>query len=85
MDLLYQHKSLGVPIEFSLVHLEIMKKYPAKLNKNGGKAMAYLSSFCEYAGEKNVNSDMWDHALLLTGMDLREDGTTSTAGALRDL
>ncbi|CAG7668205.1 unnamed protein product [Allacma fusca] len=80
MDLLYQHNSLGTGLEFRLVHLEIMKHYPSKLNKNNGRAMKYLSSFCDFAGEKNVNGDMWDHALLLTGIDLREDETSATAG-----
>ena len=80
MDLMYQHPSLGEQLEFSLVHLEIMKRYPPNLNKNNGKAMKYLSSFCEYAGQKNINGEMWDHALLLTGMDLHEDDTTATAG-----
>ncbi|XP_035703655.1 A disintegrin and metalloproteinase with thrombospondin motifs 16 isoform X2 [Folsomia candida] len=80
MDLLYGGKSLGVDIGFRLVHLEVMKKTPKELDTNGGKAKAYLSSFCEYAGNQNLNSGLWDHALLLTGIDLHEQGLKSTAG-----
>lgn len=82
MDLLYGGKSLGVDIGFRLVHLEVMKKTPKELDTNGGKAKAYLSSFCEYAGNQNLNSGLWDHALLLTGIDLHEQGLKSTAGKI---
>lgn len=80
MDVMYQHSSLGSDLRFRLVYLEIMEKKPSDLKTNGGKAKAYLSSFCDYAGEKNVNSAQWDHALLLTGLDLHEEGVKTTAG-----
>lgn len=80
MDLLYGHKSVGMEIGFRLVHVEVMKSVPKELDSNGGKAKAYLSSFCEYAGDQNVDSGLWDHALLLTGIDLHEEGLKSTAG-----
>lgn len=80
MDLLYQQPSLKVSLGFTLVHLEIMKKYPSTLSTNDGKAKAYLSSFCDFAGEKNKNNLKWDHGLLLTGIDLHEEGIHTTAG-----
>lgn len=80
MDVMYQHSSLGMDLRFRLVYLEVMKRRPNSLKTNGGKAKAYLSSFCDYAGEKNVNSAQWDHALLLTGVDLHEEGVKTTAG-----
>lgn len=80
MDVMYQHSSLGVDLRFRLVYLEVMKKKPTPLKTHGGRAKAYLSSFCDYAGEKNVNSAQWDHALLLTGIDLHEEGIKTTAG-----
>ncbi|ODN03123.1 A disintegrin and metalloproteinase with thrombospondin motifs 18, partial [Orchesella cincta] len=80
MDVMYQHATLGVDLRFRLVYLEVMKRKPTSLKTNGGKAKAYLSSFCDYAGEKNANSAQWDHALLLTGIDLHEEGIKTTAG-----
>lgn len=80
MDVMYQHSSLGVELRFKLVYLEVMKRRPNGLKTNGGRAKAYLSSFCDYAGEKNANSAQWDHALLLTGIDLHEEGVKTTAG-----
>lgn len=64
MDLLYQHDSLGTDLHFKLVHLEIQKKKPSKLNSHGGKAKSYLTSFCDYAGDLNINNNIWDHALM---------------------
>jgi hypothetical protein len=80
MDLLYGHKSLGVPLGFRLVHLELIRRLPSGLDPSGGKAKAYLSSFCDHAGALNTEGSRWDHALLLTGLDLHEEGLKSTAG-----
>jgi hypothetical protein len=82
MDLLYEQTSLGTDLVFKLVHLEIQKKWPSKLNKDGGRAKSYLTSFCDYAGDMNTENELWDHALMLTGADLREEGTSATAGTL---
>ena len=82
MDMLYEQSSLGTDLVFKLVHLEIQKTSPSKLNKNGGRAKSYLTSFCDYAGDMNTDNEIWDHALMLTGADLREEGTTATAGRL---
>jgi len=80
--MLYEQPSLGTALVFKLVHLEIQKAWPSKLNKHRGQAKLYLQSFCEYAGNLNVNNQRWDHALMLTGADIHEGGSAATAGRL---
>lgn len=80
MDLIYEQKSLGQDFVFKLVRLEIMKSWPSKIKKNGKSAKAFLTSFCGYAGNLNTKNLLWDHALLLTGSDLKEDGSSAVAG-----
>lgn len=67
-------------ISFRLVNIEIATTQPKNLNDNNGQAVNFLTSFCAYAAEKNLQSTLWDHALLLTGVDLNENGNNITAG-----
>ncbi len=80
MNQLYQQPSLGVSLSFRLVHLEIMPESPSGLDPSGGEATKYLKSFCKYAGNKNEKGNQWDHALLLTGYDLKDNGDKLVAG-----
>jgi hypothetical protein len=80
MHVLYQQSTLGVSISFRIVHLEMMSSTPSGLDSSGGEATKYLKSFCKYAGDKNEKGGQWDHALLLTGYDLKEGRDSLVAG-----
>jgi len=80
MEILYQHKSLGVPLFFKVVYINQLKSQPKKLPTFGGDAGSYLQSFCKYAAQLNRKGRMWDHALLLTGLTLKSNGDSSTIG-----
>ncbi|OXA45543.1 A disintegrin and metalloproteinase with thrombospondin motifs 18 [Folsomia candida] len=80
MNLLYQQASLGMSLSYRLVHLEMLSGTPAGLDSSGGEATKYLKSFCKYAGSKNEKGNQWDHALLLTGHDIKEAGDKLVAG-----
>jgi hypothetical protein len=82
MNLLYQQPSLGQDVIFRLVHLEIMSSDSSGPNTYEGESEQYLKSFCKYAGDKNSNGANWDHALLITGVDLKDGSDKRTAGLL---
>ncbi len=80
MNALYNQPSITEKIKFRLVNIEIATKQPINLNDNNGHATNFLTSFCTYAAAKNLQGTLWDHALLLTGADLQENGNNITAG-----
>ncbi len=67
-------------ITFRLVNIEIATTNLQNLNDYDGQAGNFLRSFCAYAAERNLKGTLWDHALLLTGIDLQENGNQITAG-----
>ncbi|XP_067213898.1 A disintegrin and metalloproteinase with thrombospondin motifs adt-2-like [Linepithema humile] len=87
----FHHPSLGVSIDISLVHLEIMKEQPLSLPVFGGDDTKLLLSFCNYAATRNFPDDddsrHWDVGLYLTGLNIywMKGGTQqlSTAGISR--
>ncbi|XP_067214583.1 A disintegrin and metalloproteinase with thrombospondin motifs adt-2-like isoform X3 [Linepithema humile] len=70
----FHHPSLGVSIDISLVHLEIMDEQPLNLPVFGGDGTKLLLSFCNYAATQNFPDDNdsrhWDVGLYLTGLDI---------------
>ncbi|ODN05173.1 A disintegrin and metalloproteinase with thrombospondin motifs 18 [Orchesella cincta] len=80
MNSLYKQPTMTEKISFRLVHVEIQTQKPSYMKDYSGAATKYLKSFCEYAAEKNQMGSLWDHALLLTGWDLSEGGSSATAG-----
>ncbi|XP_067214569.1 A disintegrin and metalloproteinase with thrombospondin motifs adt-2-like isoform X2 [Linepithema humile] len=73
IEALFHHPSLGVSIDISLVHLEIMEKQPLNLPVFGN-ASKLLNSFCKYAETRNPPDDNdphhWDVGLYLTGINI---------------
>lgn len=71
---LYHHPSLGVPIDISLIRLDIIQRQPADLPHFGGERNSLLDSFCNYAETRNLLEDVdprhWDMGLYVTGLDL---------------
>ncbi len=78
VQLLYQSERLDVKFYIELLELDIMTRPERSIDKHGGDIEEYLDSFCKWQEIQNVESDnprsdhpdRWDHALLLTGMDL---------------
>nr|XP_012214457.1 PREDICTED: A disintegrin and metalloproteinase with thrombospondin motifs 19-like isoform X2 [Linepithema humile] len=71
----FHHPSFGVPIDISLIYLEIMETQPSDL-PNGGDAYMLLITFCKYMIIRNLSDDNprhWDIGLYVTGIDLYRD------------
>jgi len=71
---IYHFDSLGTKVDFSLVHIEIMKTQPTDFYEEEGERGPLLTSFCKYqAGEnkKTPEGDAhhWDIGLLVSGED----------------
>lgn len=73
VQLLYHDPSLGRPVNFVLKRLEILKEDVAGLVRPPD-IDRFLSNFCNWQRTKNPSGDSqplhWDHALILTGLDL---------------
>lgn len=74
---LYHFPSLGSQVDFSIVHMEIMKTQPPKLPTYNGDRSRLLQSFCSYQGDKNPSGDSnpghWDIGLYISGEDFYVD------------
>ena len=66
-------------VEFKLVRIEFLAKNPSEINTHQGTLVPFLDSFCAYASKVNANG-LWDHSMLLTGVDLKEGTFTSPVG-----
>lgn len=80
MNILYQQSSLGLSISFRLVHLELLSTNPTSLGPCEPDGDKYLTSFCKYAGKKNKDGHLWDHGILLSGVDLKINGSDDLLG-----
>ncbi|BES91313.1 Reprolysin (M12B) family zinc metalloprotease [Nesidiocoris tenuis] len=73
VQLLYHDPSLGRPVSFIMKRLEILHTDPATLHRSED-IDKFLSNFCNWQSEENPPDDSnplhWDHALMLTGLDL---------------
>ncbi|XP_068894503.1 A disintegrin and metalloproteinase with thrombospondin motifs adt-1-like isoform X3 [Tenebrio molitor] len=73
VQLLYHDPSLGRPVNFVLKRLDILKEETAGLVRPPD-IDRFLSNFCNWQRTKNPLGDRepqhWDHALILTGLDL---------------
>jgi len=72
VQILYQDPSLGIRVDFVLKRLEILHTEPEGL-KRPNDIDRFLNSFCtwqEGQQPKGRSHLSWDHALMLTGLDL---------------
>ncbi|XP_037913532.1 A disintegrin and metalloproteinase with thrombospondin motifs adt-2-like isoform X2 [Hermetia illucens] len=82
---IYHHSSLGIPIDISIVHIELMHKQPSTLPHHNGEREALLDSFCAYQKRLNPPGDdepnHWDMGLYISGLDFYsyENGFNSGA------
>ncbi|OQV20166.1 A disintegrin and metalloproteinase with thrombospondin motifs 16 [Hypsibius exemplaris] len=83
VQLIYNEQSLGRSVEIVLVRLEILQNenlpfYNEEVDK-------YLWDFCKWQSNLNPGTDLstpnhWDHAIILTGFDLRSGSMRSVTG-----
>lgn len=73
VQLLYHDSSLGRPVNFVLKRLDILKEEATGLLRPPD-IDRFLSNFCNWQRTQNPVGDReplhWDHALILTGLDL---------------
>ncbi|KAJ8884232.1 hypothetical protein PR048_016089 [Dryococelus australis] len=73
VQLLYHDPSLERQVNFVLKRVEILHADPATLQRSHDIDL-FLSSFCTWQHNENPSGDSdplhWDHALILTGLDL---------------
>jgi hypothetical protein len=80
VQVMYKSSVLTNKLNLVLVRLDIMQTADASLNKHNGDIERYLEAFCQWQKGKNpgaggttadrTNGAHWDHALLLTGLNL---------------
>ncbi|CAG7719424.1 unnamed protein product [Allacma fusca] len=89
MALLYRDESMKTKIAFKIVRMEFFSKTPSSIVTHHGLLTPYLKSFCKYATD-HTETHSWDHAMLLTNTDLRDEysnnpiGTAFTGGCCVD-
>ena len=72
VQLYLNHKSLDQEFQLEIVHMDIGddQDTPDDLPSNGD-IRQYLDTFCKYQRKKMIADNLsWDHAMLLTGLDL---------------
>ncbi len=79
----YHEDSLGREIDILITHLELMDK--DEFPTHDGLRNELLTSFCEYQGSKNPDSDAenghYDVGIFVSGLDFKtHDGSTITMG-----
>lgn len=79
MNYLYQQPSMDPKISFRLVNVGVQKTIPRGLQPST-TAERYLDSFCKFAGQKDKNGAIWDHAMMITGLDLKDSSGNDNLG-----
>nr|XP_053639413.1 uncharacterized protein LOC128693667 [Cherax quadricarinatus] len=79
----HQEELQGYVIDIVIVRLDIQTTNDGP-NTSGGDIGGYLTSFCSWQQSLNPASDSdpnhWDHALMLSGLDLTSSGDPSVIG-----
>ena len=72
VQLYLNHKSLDQDFLLEIVHMDIGDdQYSSNDLPGNGDIRQYLDMFCKYQRNKMVTDNLsWDHAMLLTGLDL---------------
>ncbi|KAK8388902.1 hypothetical protein O3P69_020690 [Scylla paramamosain] len=82
----HQQELEGYVVDLRLVEMEILTESNSRNNpsSSGGDIGAYLNSFCAWQQNMNPGDDTnpkhWDHALMLSGLDLHSSGNPSVIG-----
>ncbi|XP_071516077.1 uncharacterized protein [Panulirus ornatus] len=79
----HQEELQGFVIDIYVVRLDIHTSNEGPSN-GGGDIGAYLTSFCSWQEPRNPegesNPEHWDHAIMLSGLDLHSSGNPSVIG-----
>ncbi|XP_045593336.2 A disintegrin and metalloproteinase with thrombospondin motifs adt-2 [Procambarus clarkii] len=82
VHLMYNSASLEVHLTITVVRLDIIKSSSSGPPKAGGNIQLYLSNFCAWQMEQNDaaagSGESWDHALMLSGLDLWDGSPDET-------
>jgi len=71
VQLYLNHDSLDQEFQLEIVHMEIVSDEDTSDLPSNGDIRQYLDMFCKYQRSKMVADSLaWDHAMLLTGLDL---------------
>ncbi|KAH7935424.1 hypothetical protein HPB52_007446 [Rhipicephalus sanguineus] len=84
VQLILEYRSLGRPLKLEIVNLELVdsKRGPST---GGGDIDAYLDNFCVWQCNRNQLAarqglGRWDHALMLSGLDLVKGNNSRVLG-----
>lgn len=84
VQLILEYRSLGKPLKLEIVNLELVdsKRGPST---GGGDIDAYLDNFCVWQCNRNQLAakqglGRWDHALMLSGLDLVKGNNSRVLG-----
>ncbi|XP_070380857.1 A disintegrin and metalloproteinase with thrombospondin motifs 18-like isoform X1 [Dermacentor albipictus] len=84
IQLILEYRSLGIPIGLDIVHLEVLdsKSGPSTA---GGEIDNYLDNFCTWQCRRNKEAasqgrGKWDHAILMSGLDLHSGKSNNVIG-----
>ncbi|XP_050716763.1 uncharacterized protein LOC126998777 isoform X2 [Eriocheir sinensis] len=81
----HQDELQGYVVDLSVVKLDVLTSNTRDSpNPSGGDIGAYLNDFCAWQMRNNPSGDSnpqhWDHALMLSGLDLHSSGNPSVIG-----
>ncbi|XP_068241171.1 A disintegrin and metalloproteinase with thrombospondin motifs 20-like [Palaemon carinicauda] len=80
----HQEELQGYVLDLLIVKLDIQTSPNQGPRKSGGDIGAYLSSFCDWQKARNPSGEEtpehWDHAIMLSGLDLHSSGNPSVIG-----
>ncbi|XP_066968413.1 LOW QUALITY PROTEIN: uncharacterized protein [Macrobrachium rosenbergii] len=80
----HQEELQGYVLDLLIVKLDIQTSAIQGPSKSGGDIGAYLSSFCDWQKQRNPEGEEapehWDHAIMLSGLDLHSSGNPSVIG-----
>ncbi|XP_075731284.1 A disintegrin and metalloproteinase with thrombospondin motifs adt-2 isoform X2 [Rhipicephalus microplus] len=84
VQLILEYRSLGTPIKLNIVHLEVLNAGNGPATA-GGEVGNYLDNFCTWQCRMNQQraargSGRWDHAILLSGLNLRSGNNDNVVG-----
>lgn len=84
IQLILEYRSLGTPIGLDIVHLEVLDSRTGP-STAGGEIDDYLDNFCTWQCRRNQQAasqgrGQWDHAILMTGLDLHSGNNDNVIG-----
>ena len=77
VQLIYNYSSMKTKVRIVIVKYEVLSSASTSPNPADGDIDKYLDNFCAWQARRfrtqNWSHEKWDHALMLTGLDLYKD------------